>query len=88
MDESSVEDDLSVLDAPDGGDEQNNGDSGSSEQPAEQQPDAGSRRWTCEACGCNTNIISDDTSEAERTCSVCGTSQSSGKFSTLAQNSP
>ena len=31
--------------------------------------DAGeSRRWTCEACGCNTN------SEIDRACSICGTS--------------
>lgn len=29
---------------------------------------ASSRRWTCEACGCNTN------SENDRTCSICGTS--------------
>ena len=79
MDESSVEDDLSVLDAPEGADERNNGDGGTSEQPAE-QPAAEGRRWTCEACGCNTNPITDDSSEADRSCSVCGTSQSSGTY--------
>jgi rubrerythrin len=26
------------------------------------------QRWTCEACGCNTNVMSD------RNCTICGTS--------------
>ncbi|KAG7373198.1 HECT-domain ubiquitin-transferase [Nitzschia inconspicua] len=45
-----------------------------SEAPSAEEP----RRWTCEACGCNTNIIPEANPDAERTCSVCGTSQSNG----------
>ncbi|GKY93743.1 hypothetical protein MPSEU_000341400 [Mayamaea pseudoterrestris] len=29
-------------------------------------------RWTCEACGCHTNV------ETDRTCGICGTSRSAG----------
>ncbi|OEU17094.1 hypothetical protein FRACYDRAFT_237502 [Fragilariopsis cylindrus CCMP1102] len=32
-------------------------------------PGSAGRRWTCEACGCNTN------SESDRSCTICGTSQ-------------
>jgi rubrerythrin len=34
---------------------------------AEQSTAAAVGRWTCDACGCNTNVSTD------RTCSICGT---------------
>jgi hypothetical protein len=37
-------------------------------------PGPAGRRWTCEACGCNTN------SESDRSCTICGTSQNNGTF--------
>ena len=37
-------------------------------------PGSAGRRWTCEACGCNTN------SESDRSCTICGTSQDNGAF--------
>lgn len=37
-------------------------------------PGSAGRRWTCEACGCNTN------SESDRSCTICGTSQNNGTF--------
>jgi hypothetical protein len=30
------------------------------------------RRWTCDACGCHTNIV-----RVDRNCTICGTSSSS-----------
>ena len=36
---------------------------------------ASGRRWTCEACGCNTNSFEND-----RRCTICGTSQNNGEF--------
>ena len=35
-------------------------------------------RWTCEACGCNTNL------ESDRSCTICGTSRSDGACWMLA----
>ena len=37
-----------------------------------------SRRWTCEACGCNTNA------ESDRTCSICGTSNGKSLYDSVS----
>ncbi|VEU39316.1 unnamed protein product [Pseudo-nitzschia multistriata] len=54
----------------------NNRDESSSSSPsgadASSASDVSGQRWTCEACGCNTNRDSD------RTCSICGTRRESG----------
>jgi uncharacterized membrane protein YvbJ len=39
----------------------------------EEEEPSSNERWTCEACGCNTNQQSDSS------CTICGTSNS-GKF--------
>jgi hypothetical protein len=76
---SSMEEDMSSS-APNGG-------GGNPEEPPlpppppPEEPSAAAaepRRWTCEACGCNTNVISETNPDGDRSCSVCGTSQSSG----------
>jgi hypothetical protein len=43
------------------------------DQSNEEEDPSSNERWTCEACGCNTNQPSDSS------CSICGTSNS-GKF--------
>jgi len=53
----------------------NNEESSSPAGGAEGESSASSsapERWTCEACGCNTNLTTD------RSCTICGTSQSNG----------
>ena len=41
-----------------------------------------SRRWTCEACGCNTNA------DTDRTCTICGTSNGKNKAKTTRDSYP
>mmetsp|Transcript_36670 Transcript_36670/g.88593 ORF Transcript_36670/g.88593 Transcript_36670/m.88593 type:complete len:2896 (+) Transcript_36670:158-8845(+) len=59
--------------APAGGDEGGNGDNNNNEDAnaepaaAESAPAVETSRWTCDACGCNTNAPTD------RSCTVCGT---------------
>ena len=57
----------------------NNGDSSSLSEGGGESSAAGSgdERWTCEACGCNTNR------ESDRSCTICGTSRSDGTFRKL-----
>ena len=45
-----------------------------SEERAEESSvaDSAEQRWTCEACGCNTN------SESDRSCTICGTRRDNG----------
>ena len=51
----------------------NNEDSNAEPSAAESESAVESSRWTCDACGCNTNASTD------RSCTVCGTPN--GKFS-------
>ena len=61
------------MDGPPG----NNGDSTSEGGGESSAAGSAEERWTCEACGCNTNL------ESDRSCTICGTSRSDGTFQIL-----